>query len=291
MKALLLLLATTATAALGEDAKDALDALENVWNCRDVAELALSIPKYRLARCGSPHNASEADAALIHARLRPATVLDLRTHEEVALDEGKVFPGALRKHVMLGDRRIMALEIMRRASLSDVATFIYLRLFEGRAEANLHMGSLIGGLAGLNEIILRKESEALNEALRVIASSSAPVLVHCTAGKDRTGIVIALALAAAGVEEAVVVDEYHLSHRHRSVIRDRAMRGVMKASETDDWAGAPKEVMRRTFAHIRSEYGGVEAYLDGIGFDRVWRRRLRRALMGASGEASAFLLL
>ncbi|MFP3381581.1 tyrosine-protein phosphatase, partial [Bacillus sp. SIMBA_069] len=49
----------------------------------------------------------------------------------------------------------------------------------------------------------------LATAVRLIADSGEdPVLVHCTAGKDRTGLVVALALLAAGVDREDVVADY-----------------------------------------------------------------------------------
>ena len=55
---------------------------------------------------------------------------------------------------------------------------------------------------------LRHRPDSVVEAVRTMAAPGGAVLVHCAAGKDRTGVVVALALAAAGVSRGAVVADY-----------------------------------------------------------------------------------
>lgn len=55
----------------------------------------------------------------------------------------------------------------------------------------------------------------LIQAMKIIADESGPVLVHCAAGKDRTGVTVALALRLSGVDRAAVLREYLLTDHAR----------------------------------------------------------------------------
>ena len=78
-------------------------------------------------------------------------------------------------------------------------------------EALPALGDLYGGM-------LRGSAAAFAEVARVVAAShdGAPtaVVVHCTAGKDRTGVAVALLLDAVGVERTAIVDDYAVSQRN-----------------------------------------------------------------------------
>lgn len=96
-----------------------------------------------------------------------------------------------------------------------------------------------------------------------------PTLVHCAAGKDRTGLVIALVLAMLGVPDEIIIDDY-------------ALTGVLRPNRIDDYAGmfsaagadieraralfeSPAAAMASTLAHLRDAHGDVETYLVEAG--------------------------
>jgi protein tyrosine/serine phosphatase len=119
-------------------------------------------------------------------------------------------------------------------------------------------------------------------ALRVLADeASGPVVVHCAAGKDRTGVVIALALVVAGVRRDDVVADYALTGERIEAIRDR-----LAASPTyaEDMRNRPIDDMRphalsmRHFLDRMDERGGVLAWLTEQGFGRDEQAALRERL-------------
>ncbi|GAB3259097.1 tyrosine-protein phosphatase [Kineosporia babensis] len=63
----------------------------------------------------------------------------------------------------------------------------------------------------------------LAQAVTLIAAAPAPVLVHCTAGKDRTGLTVAVALLLAGVSQAAIVADYQLTESALPAVHDRIM--------------------------------------------------------------------
>ncbi|KAK0665742.1 protein-tyrosine phosphatase-like protein [Cercophora samala] len=96
-----------------------------------------------------------------------------------------------------------------------------------------------------------------------------PILIHCSAGKDRTGVIIALVLSLCGVSDEIVSHEYSLTEiglaRRKEEIIQRLTapgqphEGNRVAAEAQ--LGSRKEYMLDTLAYIQQTYGGVEQYL------------------------------
>ncbi len=125
-------------------------------------------------------------------------------------------------------------------------------------------------------------------AVRAIASG--PLLVHCTVGKDRTGVTVAIALTAAGVATDAVVADYARTEgllpgwRNASVVaRLRAMHP--EAVHLDDLATrSPAPVMRRLLAAIDDEHGSAAGYLRDHGMPDEEIAELRRVLIAPSDD-------
>jgi len=108
------------------------------------------------------------------------------------------------------------------------------------------------------------------------------VLVHCTAGKDRTGVVVALVLAAAGVDSDAIADDYAESVAWNEGVRDEdeLMAGPDAAERLRDRRiyYPRRENMVETLAEMDRRHGGVDGYLDAIGVGPAVRERLRDRL-------------
>lgn len=133
--------------------------------------------------------------------------------------------------------------------------------------------------------LLERRAEQLGRAYRVVADAeNLPALVHCAAGKDRTGIFVALVLSSLGVPDAFVVEDY-------------ALTGVLRPNRIDTYADrfvaagrdpeiarllfeAPAASMASTLAYLDAEYGGAEQYLvSRAGVDRERVDALRALLL------------
>ncbi|MFW2828745.1 tyrosine-protein phosphatase [Sphingomonas sp. ID0503] len=102
-----------------------------------------------------------------------------------------------------------------------------------------------------------------------IAAGRLPLLIHCTAGKDRTGFVSAIILAALGVAEEDIFADYLLSAGRRTARAREATRvmlqsrveAVLDEATLDTLMGVEPDYLRTSFDTIRARYGGVEPYL------------------------------
>ena len=121
----------------------------------------------------------------------------------------------------------------------------------------------------------------------------APFLVHCTAGKDRTGLACALALSVAGVGDGAVADEYALTEAGLGAWMPRVRRLMMRIPEFEgdevkirQALGARREYMMRTLEDLRARWGGAEGYLkDALGFSPEDVERIKMNLTEPAPEA------
>jgi protein tyrosine/serine phosphatase len=97
------------------------------------------------------------------------------------------------------------------------------------------------------------------------------VLVHCAAGKDRTGVVVALALAAVGVERAAIVEDYVLTGDRIVEIMSRLRASSTYAADlegvTDESRKPRAEFIERVLEVLDERDGGPEGWLASHGFD------------------------
>jgi protein-tyrosine phosphatase len=111
-----------------------------------------------------------------------------------------------------------------------------------------------------------------------------PALVHCSAGKDRTGIVIALILAVLGVPDEVIVADYALSGIYLDPELTPAI-GQLQASTglgdqlTSALLASPPELILAVLDRVRALAGSAEGYLRAHGLTDAAFASLRAALI------------
>ncbi len=214
---------------------------------------------------------TDADHGLLD-RLGITTVFDLRSDEEVAHAPDRLPAGVTRVHMA------MSSDATRRRS-------IFQRIVEGDLEKYDHEEMAAGYLRMLDAF-----SPHLAGIIETVAAGD-PVLFHCTAGKDRTGVAAMVLLGLADVADPHVLDDYEMTNRFRPADHDgQTARGTpfvelvtSKGLDPADFEAlwlAPRPVMRTTLDGLRERWGDHRGYARAIGLDdatiEAVRARLRR---------------
>jgi protein-tyrosine phosphatase len=138
-----------------------------------------------------------------------------------------------------------------------------------------------GSLAEVYHLMVGACGQALAAVLAALAEPDAlPAVVHCTAGKDRTGVVVGLVHALIGVGAADLEADYGATAEYLSTGFTDKIRATMPAGEHTDamlaqMLACPPELIRATMAQV----GDVEAYLLGHGLPAGAIASLRSALV------------
>ena len=221
-----------------------------------------------LLRSDALHRLDDSGRAAL-AGLGLRTVIDLRTDEEVmATSSGLDGTGDAGVH-------------------TGVHTF-HVPLFDAAA-----IGRLPPELAAIYRYMIDDCGAAIAEAVgRLCAGNALPGLVHCTAGKDRTGLVAAIVLAVVGVPDDIIAADYALSGSHLDPGATAAISRIRAVSGVGRWLdlgalGAQPRVMHEALGHIRARAGSVAGYLLQNGLTRRDIETLRRTLLVPPGSPGA----
>lgn len=107
--------------------------------------------------------------------------------------------------------------------------------------------------------IIRNSQPVYKEFFRILAKQgNTPLLFHCSAGKDRTGIAAALFLASLGVDRETIMEDYLLSARY---IKGKYEFLTRTRPELEPLTTVKKEYLEAAFHVIDEEFGGLENYL------------------------------
>jgi len=228
--------------------------LDGVFNVRDVGGIPAAegvIREGRLFRSGNLVSASPTAVAELEQRV--GHIVDLRDDQEVASAP---------------------------SATTRIAT-THLPLFLGS------VASFFEDDMSLDEMylqLLEESGERLVDAIRIIARGE-PTLVHCTVGKDRTGVTIALALSAVGADREAIVSDYALTasmlpeERNRRIVAFLEMQHPEAKHAVALATLSPADVMRRLLAEVDARWGSAAAYLQANGMTVDELGALRRALI------------
>ena len=142
---------------------------------------------------------------------------------------------------------------------------------------DLSLGSLYAGM-------VEHAGARLAGVIERLAGSDAPAVFHCSAGKDRTGVLSALLLGTLGVPEDVIVADYAATQEHLDGIVAKLSRS---RGYEDMWQELPPqtlhadpETMVEFLRHLRERYGSVRACVIAIGVGEAALERLADRMLG-----------
>jgi protein-tyrosine phosphatase len=250
--------------------------LEGAVNVRDLGGLPTedggTTVGGRLLRADNLQELSPADVAVLVGDIGVTTVVDLRSSHERAAE------GPAPLNAVDSVRHVHHPVLPELGAATDVvAAALLTRADQDRSRypADPAAGHYLG--------YLEDRPDQVTGALRTIAHAPGPALVHCAAGKDRTGVVAALALSAASVRrEAIVADYAATGERVEAILRRLRSSPTYRA----DLDGKPAivhqarpETMAAFLEQLDARYGGVTGWLAEHDFSdtdlRLLRARLR----------------
>ena len=202
------------------------------------------------------------------AELGIRSLIDLRDPDEVGEDPVSVPAGAV----------VIRVPVLRPYDQDGRTVAEQLYAGEIRSFGAEQLGALLIAL-------LEDNARQFGRAVSCIgADAEIPALIHCTAGKDRTGLAVALVLSVIGVSREDILDDFELSTEGRAWRRG-AITPALEAIGVDPDAvsglyQSPRAALDIVLTHLDAVYGSVEAFLAGPAeVDSAAAERLRSALV------------
>jgi len=212
----------------------------------------------RFLRSDSLHRLSEVDVELLQAAGLDA-IIDLRRSDEAAAEPDRTagFP----------------------------AVHYYNLPVLPSAVSSAAPGNPLAGVRSLSDVYIAM-FDHFQANLRVIfetitAHANAPMIIHCTAGKDRTGVVFVLLLDLAGVDDETIIADYALTKGRiepmLTRLRANALTAGLDLARHETMLLCEPELMQVALAHLRDKYGDAANYLRTIGLSDAQIETIREA--------------
>jgi protein-tyrosine phosphatase len=285
---------------------------DSILNFRDVGEYinkctgTNSLKTGILYRSARLDNATTADRSKLLDQYHIWTVVDLRSKTElinaakahsdaVALAQSATVPAS--EDFVAEPLKIPGLDyreinlngkgfersLIWQLKYSSLARLIFNMALGYRTEGIAILGRevmLPRGLVGLGLDTVEHSGPEIKQVFDVLADESAyPILIHCTQGKDRTGISIILALLLCDVNLDAIVSDYTLSEPELESEKEERMKEIRSIGLDESFAKCPPQFCQLVLDHLNAKYGGIAKYLEGIGVNRSQQQTIRQLLL------------
>lgn len=294
---------------MGPQPKNMYDGqFNNILNFRDVGKTVNDflgrklIREGRIYRSARPDDATMADRQRVKEHYGIRTILDLRTVTEhdkqakkratdmrdpvltasnSALRESMKIPGINYREINVNGKGFER-SLVWQLSPYSIVKLIGLMGLGYRLEAIGILGRQVlqpRGLIGLGFDTIHHCGPELVSVLRTYCSpENYPILAHCTQGKDRTGLTIALILFILEIPIEAISHDYLMSEEKLLPERESRLKEIHEIGLSDDFAGCPVDFIEKIYEYLQNTYGGVADYLTTIGFPEDERTALAKEL-------------
>lgn len=279
-----------------------------ILNFRDVGQTindVLGIPFLRenfFFRSARPDEAS-VDRAALKKTFNIKTILDLRSKTE-HINQSKKRDAAFRGSSFADSSIDAAAEPFKIAGIryeeinlnggaferallwklkwSSMTKLLSLMVMGYRTEAIAVLGREVmapRGLIGLGVDSLTYSRREIYQIFSLLSQDDRyPILIHCTQGKDRTGLVVILVLLLCGVPADAITKDYMASETELEPEKEVRMREIEGMGLGREFARCPPGFVQEVVKWL-GENGGVEGYLDSCEVDEGMRSRIRDKLL------------
>ena len=257
---------------------------------------------YRSAR---PDDACPSDSAALTSRYQIKSIIDLRSttehisqakkrNAETKLEASVVAPKADEKaanaikipgidyHEINLNGGAFARALLWKLRWSSLGKLMSLMVLGYRTDAIAILGREVmapRGLIGLGNDTLDHGFAEMYRIFSVLADSdNHPVLIHCTQGKDRTGLVVMLLLLLLEIPLSVISADYLASERELASEKQVRMKEIRAVGLGDEFADCPQEFVDEIVGHIKQRYGGLAGYLEKVGVDAKMRAKISESM-------------
>ncbi|KAF2749317.1 hypothetical protein M011DRAFT_398523 [Sporormia fimetaria CBS 119925] len=291
------------------EAGDASKTLRNVVNFRDVGAVANHLEKRRrfqtgrLYRSGRLDEASLDDQRKLAGDLKIASVIDLRTKTE-RLEQADKKGAKVNRSAAVPEPNDDAAKPLKIPSISyheinlngwdysrmivaqlswwELFKLIFLMLIGRRLDAIKVLAPYMErmGLLGLARATLEYSKKELKQVFEVLADDREwPLVVHCTQGKDRTGLIIMLILFLCDTPLATIENDYMTSNKELEAVRAEKLEEIASIGLSEQFADAHPDMVAHVYSLVQEKYGGIEEYLASAGVGRDMQRRVQKNCM------------
>ncbi|RMD44255.1 hypothetical protein DV735_g822, partial [Chaetothyriales sp. CBS 134920] len=257
---------------------------DRVLNFRDVGEFVRPLKRGLLYRSAQLDDATPSDRSTLTNRLNLTTVIDLRSTTEhiiAAKKHADGIPGLDYAEINLNGRAFER-ALVWQLKYSSLARLLFLMALGYRREGIAVLSQEImvpRGLTGLGIDTLNYSGPEIKQIFDILANqASYPVLVHCTQGKDRTGISILLVLLLCGAAMEDIVKDYRRSELELESDKDERLKEIAKFGLDESFVKCPPDFCDGILSHLETKFGGVGKYLESIGVDEPQQAKIRSIL-------------
>jgi protein-tyrosine phosphatase len=249
---------------LGQDPISREIEFEGILNFRDLGGCTVNggrqVACRRVFRSGGMWDATPADVLKLQKEIGLRSVLDLRDKAE----------------------------IKTRGSWQETTEITYVNVPLSTDSGNIGAVELVRSLGDTGKAYLlnmqdRSYGRRLVECLQVIAEADYPLVFHCSAGKDRTGVLAACLLSVLGVDSGNIIEDYTLTGPYMARHIERLSRDPDDAKFLQSLPGfmfkASAASMELFLSTMKKNYGSIRNYLLMQGADKSLFGRLEQVLL------------
>lgn len=231
--------------------------IEGTWNDRDVSSIT-KINTNTIFRSANLDNLSNSGVTEL-VKLGVTDVIDLRGSDRIKDHNKSLLDAFTFHHTPIDMGEMASMQQIFRLKNTD---------HQSLDGAYKHMQNVYTNLINNSST-----SRQFIKALRIIKQSKGATLIHCTAGKDRTGVLVAIILLILGIDQSLILDDYMHSNYSTETLQKymQQSNGFIIPKEVLD---VKPEYLQASIDQINNRFGGIDEFLIKNGFSLQEKNQL-----------------